>query len=98
MKISTSYFYQIKNFSENMISVSTAILDPKWYHDFKGCDHFFKDKNNVWNGIRSSYLFPDGECDGLCKGKKNGICTYSGKKQIHITANFLKLIDENWIQ
>lgn len=74
MEIYISYFYHIRHFTPNMIPVSTAIYDPKWYHDNKGQNYFFKDKNGVYNGIRSSYLFPGQECDGLCKGKEGDIC------------------------
>lgn len=90
MKISTSYFYQIRNFKENMIPVSTAILDPKWFHDFKDNSYFFKDRNNIWNGIRSSYLFPDGECDSLCKGQKDGVCIAGNIEADPMNCEFLK--------
>lgn len=90
MKISTSYFYQIRNFKRNMIPVSTAIWDPKWFHDSKGDSHFYKDKNGVYNGIRSSYLFPDGECDGLCRGQKDGICVVSNVIADSHSCEFLK--------
>ena len=38
-----------------MIPISTAVWDPKWFHNFQGHDIIFKDKNNVLNGIR----YPD---------------------------------------
>ena len=38
-----------------MIPISTAVWDPKWYHNFQGHEIIFKDKNNVLNGIR----YPD---------------------------------------
>lgn len=41
-----------------MIPISTAVWDPKWYHDFQGHDIIFKDKNNVLNGIRYPDLSP----------------------------------------
>mgnify|MGYP007070208670 CR=1 FL=1 len=30
-KICTSYFYQIRNFTPNIIPVSTCLSDPVWY-------------------------------------------------------------------
>jgi hypothetical protein len=41
-----------------MIPFSTAIWDPKWYHEFLGNDHVFIDSNGVINGIRIEYLNP----------------------------------------
>ena len=38
-----------------MIPISTAVWDPKWFHNFQGHEIIFKDKNNVLNGIR----YPD---------------------------------------
>lgn len=58
MKIYTSYFYQIRFFKPNQIPVSTAVWDPKWFHEFKDQDHIFVDKNGVINGIRLEYLNP----------------------------------------
>ena len=43
----TSYFYQIRNFKPNMIPLSTALWDPKWFHKNKGHSFQFKDKNGV---------------------------------------------------
>ena len=60
MKFYTSYFYTIRFFMPNMIPVSTAIWDPKWYHAFLGQGHAFIDKHGVMNGIRCSDLSPAG--------------------------------------
>ena len=57
MKISTSYFYQIRFFTRNMIPVSTAIWDPKWFHTGNNIGEY-RDKNGVWNGIRMPILSP----------------------------------------
>ena len=57
MKISTSYFYQIRYFSKNMIPVSTAIWDPQWFHTGNNTGEY-QDKNGVWNGIRMPILSP----------------------------------------
>lgn len=58
MKIFITYFYNIRFFKPHMIPISTAVWDPKWYHDFRGHDIIFKDKNNVLNGIRYPDLSP----------------------------------------
>lgn len=53
LKLATSYFYQIRHFTPNMVPVSTCLWDPKWYHDWMGHDYVFKDKRGVYNGIRA---------------------------------------------
>lgn len=68
MKLALSYFYQIRNFKNYMIPVSTAVWDPKWFHDFKDKEHIFKDKNGVYNGIRLEELAPGDTCKDLCRG------------------------------
>lgn len=63
-----SYFYQIRNMKPNMLPVSTAMLDPKWFHygrydQIKFTDpcgslisydvkRKYIDKNGVINGVR----------------------------------------------
>ena len=59
MKLYTSYFYQIRNFTKNMIPVSTAMWDPKWYHDWMGQGYVFKDKRGIYNGIRAECFHYD---------------------------------------
>ena len=44
------------------IPISTAVWDPKWFHEFKDQDHIWKDKNGVWNGIRLEILNPNSCC------------------------------------
>ncbi len=68
MKLYTSYFYQVRFFKPHMIPLSTAIWDPKWYHDNHDASYTFIDKNGVINGIRCEALHPGRECDGLCQG------------------------------
>jgi len=58
MIIYTSYFYMIRFFPKNLIPLSTAQWDPKWYHEFQGNDHAFIDSNGVINGIRIEDLNP----------------------------------------
>ena len=55
-----------------MIPISTAMWDPKWFHDFKSNDFNFIDKNGVINGLRSELFVPDKQYDcgtDLCKEK-----------------------------
>lgn len=47
-----SYFYQIRNMKPNMLPISTAMWDPKWFHDGKGNEWRYMDKNGVINGVR----------------------------------------------
>ena len=84
MKIMTSYFYQIRFMKQNYIPLSTAVWDPKWFHQNKGQDFQFKDKNGVWNGLRAEIFMPGEECEGLCRGRE--VCNAYGPK----TCAFLK--------
>ena len=53
-----SYFYQVRFMDETMVPVSTAIWDPKWYHDGKDNSYVYRDKNKVINGLRCVQLNP----------------------------------------
>ena len=77
MKILTSYFYQIRNFKPNMIPLSTCISDPKWFHNNRDINYYFKDKNNVYNGLRAEPFVPT-MAWGECCGPKN--CLYKPDK------------------
>lgn len=68
MKIYTSYFYQVRFFKSNMLPMSTAIWDPKWFHDFKDQKHLFIDKRGIVNGLRMPAFAPGESCTGLCTG------------------------------
>ena len=85
MKLALSYFYQIRNFKKFMIPVSTAVWDPKWFHDFKNKDYIFKDKNGIYNGIRFEELMPNKNCDNFCLECKEGNNLYTPQ-----TCEFLK--------
>ena len=70
MQLMTSYFYQIRFFQTNTIPISTAVWDPKWYHDNHDQSYVFFDKNNVINGLRLEAVVPKyHECRGqeTCK-------------------------------
>lgn len=71
MKIYTSYFYQIRFFSPDMIPISTANSDPRWFHEGKGKEHWFIDKNGVINGLRAPVFAPGPSISGLCCGHEN---------------------------
>ena len=58
MKIYISYFYHIRQFPKNLLPVSTAIWDPKWYHENLGNWHTFTDKRGILNGLRVEELAP----------------------------------------
>lgn len=68
MEIYTSYFYQVRFMKPYMIPLSTAVWDPKWFHQNKGQDFVWKDKNNVYNGLRASVFAPGPLCENLCRG------------------------------
>lgn len=74
MKITISYFYNIRFFKPNQIPVSTAIWDPKWFHQNKGNSEVFIDRNGVINGLRIEELNPVScHADGCpCEYHKTG--------------------------
>lgn len=78
MYIMTSYFYQIRFFTPNMIPLSTAVWDPKWYHQNRDQKWQWKDKNGVWNGLRAEEFAPGPLCEGLCRGPE---CCETGSPQ-----------------
>jgi len=78
MKIYTSYFYQIRNFTPNMIPVSTAMSDPGWFKPPNNKEYFF-DKNGVINGLRYEPLIVQptwGGCPCQFQGKGNPHCDF----------------------
>ena len=76
MILRTSYFYQIRNFSRNMIPVSTAQFDPKWYHAFTGdYNYLFKDKRGIVNGLRMLPIIECGKAASSCGGPES--CCYT---------------------
>lgn len=85
MNIYTSYFYQVRHFSPTDIPLSTAVWDPRWYHNFKTQDYLFLDKNGVLNGARYERFVPDSTCRDLCRGVSN--CSANGDSS---SCEFLK--------
>lgn len=88
MKLAVSYFYQIRNFKKNMIPVSTAMWDPKWYHANQGENFIFKDKRGILNGLRILPFHPGASCEGLCGGREG--CEEKGPEN----CKFLKVYRE----
>lgn len=83
MLIRTSYFYQIRNFERNMIPVSTAVFDPKWFHNFTGdYNYVFKDKRGIWNGLRCESIIEQGRKSNHgseicpCENKDYNTCSF----------------------
>ena len=70
MQIYTSYFYQLRFFPKNAIPLSTAMWDPKWFHDFKDQSYVFVDKRGIMNGLRATPFVPGPSCNNLCRGKE----------------------------
>lgn len=68
MLVFTSYFYMVRFLRPNFIPVSTAVWDPKWFHEFQDQSHLFLDKNGVVNGLRAEFLAPGPTCENLCRG------------------------------
>jgi len=90
MKIRTSYFYQIRNFTRNMIPISTAVWDPTWYHNFTNdYNYIFKDKRNILNGLRLESIIEQG------KKSNNGPDVCPCDKKDYQTCSFLKQYREN---
>lgn len=79
MKVKISSYYNIRFFKPYMIPLSTTGGDPAWYHNFKGQEHYFKDKNGVINGLREECLhYPKSNFEKLDEPcQKN--CPYRNK-------------------
>lgn len=92
-KVYISYFYQIRFFTPNLVPLSTAIWDPKWYHQMNEQDYIFKDKNGVLNGLRINPLHPQPHNDGCIECNRTGdptTCDF-----IRIYTEQLRAIDFN---
>lgn len=101
MKIYTSYFYQVRNFKRHMIPLSTAVWDPKWFHQHVMT--VYKDKNGVYNGLRLEEFAPKNhECHGLdhCTAPIRGDCNFlkSYRQQLDELNfdNIMELFSQIW--
>lgn len=68
VELHSSYFYHIRYFKPYMIPLSTAVYDPKWYHNNRDQGYRFLDKNGVINGLKITPLIPGSTCEDLCRG------------------------------
>ena len=63
MKYMISYFYQVRFFKPNMVPISTALWDPKWFHNGSDQSKYYFDKNGVICGLKYPPLNPDIDCE-----------------------------------
>ena len=98
MNIFISYFYNIRFFPTNLIPVSTAMYDPKWYHNFKSKNFIYRDKRGIINGVRVEILSPykinNYECNNCISHKDTTTCSFI--KQYHdyiFSLNFKEVYD-----
>ncbi len=98
VKFYITYFYNVRFLKPYQIPFSTAIWDPKWYHQNKGQDYVYKDENGVYNGLRIETLHPalDNDYCVDCDHSDKGDCIFIEKyrKQLNdtnfdLTMNFL---------
>ena len=59
----------IRFFDKNMCPLSTAMWDPKWFHDNQGEDHVFIHKSGITYGMKTYPLIPAGQCTEECRGR-----------------------------
>lgn len=93
MRIYVSYFYQIRFFPSNLIPLSTAKWDPKWFHNNNHQDYQFKDRRGVLNGLRADPFVPGEQCNGLCHGPETCYQTPSECKFFQAYYGQLALLD-----
>lgn len=96
MKIATSYFYQIRNFKQNMIPVSTCLSDPDWYKPPKG-QEYYVDKRGIICGLRYEPLIVQSQGSHYCpcenKEQLQGACpTLNEYRQLLEKVDFDKMI------
>lgn len=63
--IYTSYFYQIRHFTPNIIPVSTALSDPAWYRPPEGKEYYI-DKRGIICGLRYEPLIVQRYGEHIC--------------------------------
>ena len=99
ISFATSYFYQIRNFKKYMIPVSTAMFDPKWYHDFTGdYGYIFPDKRGILNGIRCENLHFQESEDEKCTCGKGCLEAHKGDGSCSfLTAYRKQIFSNNWV-
>lgn len=95
-KIYTSYFYQIRNFKQNMIPISTAMYDPFWYQPPEGQEYYI-DKRGIICGLRYEPLIVQryGTCNCPCENKnifKGSCLAMQEYRQLLETIDFDKMM------
>ena len=95
-KIYTSYFYQIRNFKQNMIPISTAMYDPFWYQPPEGQEYYI-DKRGIICGLRYEPLIIQryGTCNCPCENKnifKGSCLAMQEYRQLLETIDFDKMM------
>lgn len=107
MNVFITYFYNIRFFPTNLVPVSTAVYDPKWYHCFRSNDTVFVDKRGVVNGLRANILSPykieNCECWDCKSNKDPTKCSFIKQYRDYIFTlsfndvyNFLKRISNKF--
>lgn len=95
-KIYTSYFYQIRNFKQNMIPISTAVFDPIWFRP-PDRQEYYVDKRGIICGLRYEPLIVQkyGTCICPCENKNilQGNCsTMQEYRKLLDTIDFDKMM------
>ena len=72
--IYTSYFYQIRNFTPNLIPISTCLSDPAWYRPPQGKEYYI-DKRGIVCGLRYEPLIVQRYGSHGCPGPEQ--CWYA---------------------
>lgn len=101
MKIYISYFYNVRFLKPNQIPFSTAVWDPKWFHDGSDKNNVFVDKNGVFCGLRIEELNPE-KCHATgcpCEYHKTGegyqSCSFLQAYRLSLRKlNFQAIIDK----
>lgn len=102
MKISITYFYNVRFLKENQIPVSTAKWDPLWFHNGTHNPYeCFIDKNNVVNGIKEETLCLPSKIYDALDEQCSRDCPYADKvpncKFMLAYLKYLKTIDFNYV-
>lgn len=69
IRIAITTFYNVRHLKPHTIPVSTALWDPKWFHDKTQPGGVYKDKRGIINGLRYESFAPGTQCHNLCHGQ-----------------------------
>ena len=93
-----TYFYNVRFLAPTIIPLSTAVWDPKWFHNFQDSYEVFYDKRGVLNGLRIDVLSPSKIYDGAtdceaCDHSKPESCAFLRKYTDYLhTVDFNKVL------